>query len=356
MRPLGRPVTTHPNRSVPRRAQKDHSQTESYRERIPPPVFIPVGRRVPNTKWIRPRALPPAISADVLFSLPRASWPARALCLPRGATGGRPSPPPLATAPCRPMQRDTAGAAPASLCAAGRRPKRPLPSGDPTPRRSRARRECGARAISVPGHAGRSDMGSQTQNSTLNSESAAAAPPPAAGPLTETNSVPPFSPPPPPPPPRPSPPSPPPSISRRRPSDGAGPSLAGASPLPPSPLAAAPLVAAASPVSIPLSAPPLPPPRASPQPPPPSPSPLSGAWRASHRPGRGAHSLCTLSPSLYSDCAAGAATHAVRCLGQRREPRGGPPLTALSRRARGGAGGEGGTLHTHGPWHSSSKC
>jgi hypothetical protein len=46
----------------------------------------------------------------------------------------------------------------------------------------------------------------------------------------------PFSPPPPPPP-RPSPPSPPPSISRRRPSDGAGASLwslAGASPLPPS--------------------------------------------------------------------------------------------------------------------------
>ena len=37
-------------------------------------------------------------------------------------------------------------------------------------------------------------------------------------------------------------------------------------------------------------------------------------------PGRPAHSLCTLSPSLYSDCAAGAATHAVGCLGQRREP------------------------------------
>ena len=202
----------------------------------------------------------------------RSAWRAERL-------GGRPSPPPLATAPCWPMQRDTAGAAPASLRAAGRRPKRPLPSGDPTPRRSRARRECGARAISVPGHAGRSDMGSQAQNSTLNSESAAAAPPPAAGPLTETNSVPPFSPPPPPPPPRPSPPSPPPSISRRRPSDGAGASLAGAPRRCP-PLAAAPLVAAASPV-IPLSAPPLPPPRASPQPPPPSPSPLSGAWRES---------------------------------------------------------------------------
>ena len=115
---------------------------------------------------------------------------------------------------------------------------------------SRARRECGARAISVPGHAGRSDMGSQAQNSTLNSESAAAAPPPAAGPLTETNSVPPFSPPPPPPPPRPSPPSPPPSISRRRrrPSDMA---RAPRSPAPRRcpPLAAAPLVAAASPVN-----------------------------------------------------------------------------------------------------------
>ena len=71
------------------------------------------------------------------------------------------------------MQRDTAGAAPASLRAAGRRPKRPLPSGDPTPRRSRARRECGARAISVPGHAGRSGMGSQAQTSApVNSERA----------------------------------------------------------------------------------------------------------------------------------------------------------------------------------------
>ena len=39
-----------------------------------------------------------------------------------------------------------------------------VPSGDPTPRRSRARRECGARAISAPGHAGRSDMGSQPQS------------------------------------------------------------------------------------------------------------------------------------------------------------------------------------------------
>ena len=229
--------------------------------------------------------------------------------------GGRPSPPPLATAPCWPMQRDTAGAAPASLRAAGRRPKRPLPSGDPTPRRSRARRECGARAISVPGHAGRSDMGSQAQNSALNSESAAAAPPPAAAPLTETNSVPPFSPPPPPPPPRPSPPSPPPSISRRRPSDGAGASLAGAPRRCP-PLAAAPLVAAASPVNpavrttaatasrlaaaataLPLAA---------------------ERCLASLSPSRPrcAHSLCTLSPSLYSDCAAGAATHAVGCLQQ----------------------------------------
>ena len=157
----------------------------------------------------------------------RSAWRAERL-------GGRPSPPPLATAPCWPMQRDTAGAAPASLRAAGRRPKRPLPSGDPTPRRSRARRECGARAISVPGHAGRSGMGSQAQKrSRQQRASAAAAPPPAAAPLTETNSVPPFSPPPPPPPPRPSPPSPPPSISRRRPSDGAGASLTGASPPPP---------------------------------------------------------------------------------------------------------------------------
>ena len=107
----------------------------------------------------------------------------------------------------------------------------------------------GARAISVPGHAGRSDMGSQAQKrSRQQRASAAAAPPPAAAPLTETNSVPPFSPPPPPPPPRPSPPSPPPSISRRRPSDMA---RAPRSPAPRRcpPLAAAPLVAAASPVN-----------------------------------------------------------------------------------------------------------
>ena len=178
---------------------------------------------------------PPAISADVLFSLLRASWPARALRLPRGAT--RWTSEPAAPRHCTLLAHAARHrrAAPASLRAAGRRPKRPLPSGDPTPRRSRARRECGARAISVPGHAGRSDMGSQAQKrSRQQRASAAAAPPPAAAPLTETNSVPPFSPPPPPPPPRPSPPSPPPSISRRRPSDGAGASLAGASPLPPS--------------------------------------------------------------------------------------------------------------------------
>ena len=125
--------------------------------------------------------------------------------------GGRPSPPPLATAPCWPMQRDTAGAAPASLRAAGRRPKRPLPSGDPTPRRSRARRECGARAISVPGHAGRSGMGSQAQKRSTASCSSSC-----RRSAHRDNSVPPFSPPPPPPPPRALPPSPPPSISQRR--------------------------------------------------------------------------------------------------------------------------------------------
>ena len=75
----------------------------------------------------------------------------------------------------------------------------------------------GARAISVPGHAGRSGMGSQAQKrSRQQRASAAAAPPPAAA---HRDSVPPFSPPPPPPPPPPpraSPPSPPPSISQRR--------------------------------------------------------------------------------------------------------------------------------------------
>ena len=212
----------------------------------------------------------------------RSAWRAERL-------GGRPSPPPLATAPCWPMQRDTAGAAPASLRAAGRRPKRPLPSGDPTPRRSRARRECGARAISVPGHAGRSDMGSQAQNIVPNSESAAAAPPPAAAPLTETNSVPRsrrrrrrrLAP----------------RLRHRRPPSRGGVPLMARAPRSPARLAAAPLSPPLRswpppPLSIPPSAPPLPPPRASPPPPPPSPSPLSGAWRASHRPGRGAHTAC----------------------------------------------------------------
>ena len=101
--------------------------------------------------------------------------------------GGRPSPPPLATAPCWPMQRDTTGAAPASLRAAGRRPKRPLPSGDrdsaKIARASRMRRARDLRSR----HTGRSDMdGIKGSRQRSNSESAAAAPPPAAAPLTDT--------------------------------------------------------------------------------------------------------------------------------------------------------------------------
>ena len=192
--------------------------------------------------------------------------------------GGRPSPPPLATAPCWPMQRDTAGAAPASLRAAGRRPKRPLPSGDPTPRRSRARRECGARAISVPGHAGRSDMGSQAQNSaqTARAPPLLLLPPPLRSPRQtrcrrsrrrrrRRRLAP--------------------RLRHRRPPSRGGVPLMARAPRSPARLAAAPLSPPLRswpppPLSIPPSAPPLPPPRASPPPPPPSPSPLSGAWRA----------------------------------------------------------------------------
>ena len=65
----------------------------------PAPTYLP-------TKWSPARLRPPRNKRSVLFSLPRASWPARAL----RRLGGRPSPPPLATAPCWPMQRDTAGA------------------------------------------------------------------------------------------------------------------------------------------------------------------------------------------------------------------------------------------------------
>ena len=246
------------------------------------PPFIPVTRATRGTEESRASAGEPSCrsrhsrsaSAAPRSALPRLRTRLAGSATARRRAGARP--PPLRLLPCAPLD-------------VGREDRFPLGT---RLREDRARVVSGgARAISVPGHAGRSGMGSQAQKrSRQQRASAAAAPPPAAAPLTETNSVPPFSPPPPPPPPRPSPPSPPPSISRRRPSDGAGASLAGA------PRRCPPLAAAPSwpppPLSIPPSAPPLPPPRASPPPPPPSPSPLSGAWRASHRPGRGAHTAC----------------------------------------------------------------
>ena len=171
-------------------------------------------------------------SAAPRSALPRLRTRLAGSATARRRAGARP--PPLRLLPCAPLD-------------VGREDRFPLGT---RLREDRARVVSGgARAISVPGHAGRSDMGSQAQKrSRQQRASAAAAPPPAAAPLTETNSVPPFSPPPPPPPPRPSPPSPPPSISRRRPSDMA---RAPRSPAPRRcpPLAAAPLVAAASPVN-----------------------------------------------------------------------------------------------------------
>ena len=197
-------------------------------------------------------------SAAPRSALPRLRTRLAGSATARRRAGARP--PPLRLLPCAPLD-------------VGREDRFPLGT---RLREDRARVVSGgARAISVPGHAGRSGMGSQAQKrSRQQRASAAAAPPPAAA---HRDSVPPFSPPPPPPPPPPpraSPPSPPPSISQRR-----VPLMARAprSPAPrrrPPPSRAAPLVAAASPVNpaaspvIPPPAPPPPPPRASPPPPP----------------------------------------------------------------------------------------
>ena len=190
-------------------------------------------------------------SAAPRSALPRLRTRLAGSATARRRAGARP--PPLRLLPCAPLD-------------VGREDRFPLGT---RLREDRARVVSGgARAISVPGHAGRSGMGSQAQKrSRQQRASAAAAPPPAAAapPPAAAHRDPP--PPPPPPPPRASPPSPPPSISQRR-----VPLMARAprSPAPrrrPPPSRAAPLVAAASPV-IPPPAPPPPPPRASPPPPP----------------------------------------------------------------------------------------
>ena len=174
-------------------------------------------------------------SAAPRSALPRLRTRLAGSATARRRAGARP--PPLRLLPCAPLD-------------VGREDRFPLGT---RLREDRARVVSGgARAISVPGHAGRSGMGSQAQKrSRQQRASAAAAPPPAAA---HRDSVPPFSPPPPPPPPPPpraSPPSPPPSISQRRvplmaraPRSLAPRALAAAPPL-----AAAPLVAAPSPVN-----------------------------------------------------------------------------------------------------------
>ena len=117
-----------------------------------------------NTKWIPPcparnkcrcplqpaesflaRArAPPAARSDSVDVRARRPSP----LLPAGPCSA--TPPALRLLPCAPLD-------------VGRKDRFPLETA--TPRRSRARRECGARAISVPGHAGRSDMGSKAQDS-----------------------------------------------------------------------------------------------------------------------------------------------------------------------------------------------
>ena len=198
-------------------------------------------------------------SAAPRSALPRLRTRLAGSATARRRAGARP--PPLRLLPCAPLD-------------VGREDRFPLGT---RLREDRARVVSGgARAISVPGHAGRSGMGSQAQKrSRQQRASAAAAPPPAAAapPPAAAHRDPP--PPPPPPPPRASPPSPPPSISQRRvPLIWRGRLAHRPLAAAPPPSRAAPLVAAASPVNpaaspvIPPPAPPPPPPRASPPPPP----------------------------------------------------------------------------------------
>ena len=170
-------------------------------------------------------------SAAPRSALPRLRTRLAGSATARRRAGARP--PPLRLLPCAPLD-------------VGREDRFPLGT---RLREDRARVVSGgARAISVPGHAGRSGMGSQAQKRSTASCSSSC-----RRSAHRDNSVPPFSPPPPPPPPPPraSPPSPPPSISQRRvplmaraPRSLAPRALAAAPPL-----AAAPLVAAPSPVN-----------------------------------------------------------------------------------------------------------
>ncbi|EOD33585.1 hypothetical protein EMIHUDRAFT_441534 [Emiliania huxleyi CCMP1516] len=128
----------------------------------------------------------------------------------RRRAGARP--PPLRLLPC-----------------AGRRPRRPLPSGDPTPRRPRARREW-RRARDLCSRARRSQWhglpGSKQRSRQQRATASAACSSSRRRSTRRDNSVPPFSPPPPPP-------LPPPSISRRVPLMARAPRSPAASPPPP---------------------------------------------------------------------------------------------------------------------------
>ena len=221
-------------------------------------------------------------SAAPRSALPRLRTRLAGSATARRRAGARP--PPLRLLPCAPLD-------------VGREDRFPLGT---RLREDRARVVSGgARAISVPGHAGRSGMGSQAQNSATASERRLLLlPPPLRSPRQtrcrrsrrrrrRRRLAP--------------------RLRHRRPPSRGGVPLMARAPRSPARLAAAPLSPPLRswpppPLSIPPSAPPLPPPRASPPPPPPSPSPLSGAWRASHRVHRPrvctacAHSLllCTL--------------------------------------------------------------
>ena len=132
-------------------------------------------------------------SAAPRSALPRLRTRLAGSATARRRAGARP--PPLRLLPCAPLD-------------VGREDRFPLGT---RLREDRARVVSGgARAISVPGHAGRSGMGSQAQKRSTASCSSSC-----RRSAHRDNSVPPFSPPPPPPP-RALPPSPPPSISQRR--------------------------------------------------------------------------------------------------------------------------------------------
>ena len=166
------------------------STTQTRRDKNLKIYCSPVVRRLPVTSGIRGPEESRASAGEPscrsrhrsgASAAPRSALPRLRTRLAGSATARRRAgarPPPLRLLPCAPLD-------------VGREDRFPLGT---RLREDRARVVSGgARAISVPGHAGRSGMGSQAQKrSRQQRASAAAAPPPAAA---HRDSVPPFSPP-----------------------------------------------------------------------------------------------------------------------------------------------------------------